>query len=364
MAKAWNYGAGPSMLPEEVMAQAQAEFCDFEGLGLGIVEMSHRSAEYIKVAEEATALLREIMDIPDNYSVLFEQGGGRGQFAAIPLNILPENGFADYFVTGHWSRSAYKECAERFGDARLHECVFKNNDGYFEVDYSKMKVTPGATYAYICLNETVNGIELFDLPDTGDVPLIVDMSSDILTRPVDVSKFGAIIFGAQKNVAPAGLTVSIVRKDLIGHARKYCPSVLDWAILDKHDSMYNTPNTFAWYMAGLAFKWIKNIGGTTALEQRNIKKSELLYGYLDSSNFYRCQVGPKDRSRVNCVFNLVNEDLNAEFLAKSREQHLIGLKGHKVLGGMRASIYNAMPVEGVEVLVKFLQAFAKEHGCH
>ena len=359
--RAWNFGAGPSMIPVEVMQKAQAEFCDFDGLGLGIVEMSHRSAEYMKVAAEAESLLREIMGVPENYSILFEQGGGRGQFAAIPLNILPEDGFADYFVTGHWSRSAYKECAERFGDARLHECVEKNSAGYYEIDYSKMKVTPGATYAYICLNETVNGIEIFDLPDTGDVPLIADMSSDILTRPVDVSRFGAIIFGAQKNVAPAGLTVSIVRKDLIGHARKYCPSVLDWAVLDKHDSMYNTPNTFSWYMAGLAFKWIKSIGGTTALEERNIAKSKLLYDYLDSSNFYRCQVAPRDRSRVNVVFNLRDESLNAEFLAKSREQHLIGLKGHKVLGGMRASIYNAMPLEGVEVLVKFLKEFADSH---
>lgn len=359
--RAWNYSAGPSMIPESVMAKAQAEFCDFEGLGIGIVEMSHRSAEYTKVATEASDLLRELMNIPDNYSILFEQGGGRGQFAAIPLNILPEDGFADYFVTGHWSRCAYKECAERFGKAVLHECVFKNNDGYYEVDHSKMQVTPGAAYAYVCLNETVNGVELFELPDTGDVPLIADMSSDILTRPVDVSKFGAIIFGAQKNVAPAGLTITIVRKDLIGKARKYCPSILDWAVLDKHDSMYNTPNTFAWYMAGLAFKWIKEIGGTEALEQRNIAKSKLLYDYLDSSDFYRCQVAPQDRSRVNCVFNLKNEDLNAEFLAKAKEQRLIGLKGHKVLGGMRASIYNAMPLEGVEVLVKFLREFADSH---
>lgn len=359
--RAWNYGAGPSMIPVEVMEKAQAEFCDFNGLGLGIVEMSHRSAEYIEVAQEAEALLREIMQIPENYSVLFEQGGGRGQFAAIPLNIMPEDGFADYFVTGHWSRSAYKECAERFGKAILHECVEKNADGYYEIDYSKMQVTPGAAYAYICINETVNGVEMFKLPETGDVPLVADMSSNILTRPIDVSRFGAIIFGAQKNIAPAGLTISIVRKDLIGRARKYCPSILDWAILDKHESMFNTPNTFAWYMAGLAFKWIKSIGGTQALEQRNIAKSDLLYKYLDESGFYRCQVGPKDRSRVNCVFNLNDESLNAEFLAKAKEQHLIGLKGHKVLGGMRASIYNAMPLEGVEVLVKFLKDFADSH---
>lgn len=350
------------MIPEEVMAKAQSEFLDFEGLGIGIVEMSHRSAEYIKVAQEAEALLREIMEIPDNYSVLFEQGGGRGQFAAIPLNLLPEDGFADYFVTGHWSRCAYKECAERYGDARLHECVFTNKDGFYEVDMSKMQVTPGATYAYVCINETVNGIELFDLPDTGDVPLIADMSSNILTRPIDVSKFGAIMFGAQKNIAPSGLTITVVRKDLLGRARKCCPSVLDWSVLDKYESMYNTPNTFSWYMAGLAFKWIKKLGGTKGLEERNIKKSDLLYSFVEQNDdFYRCQVAAKDRSRVNCVFNLRNEELNQEFLAEAKKRNLIGLKGHKVLGGMRASIYNAMPVEGVEVLVKFLQEFADAH---
>lgn len=357
----WNFSAGPSMIPPEVMTKAQQEFCDFHGMGMGVVEMSHRWPEFMAVAQEAEALLRELMNIPDNYAVLFEQGGGRGQFAAVPLNLLPEGGFADYFVTGHWSRSAYKECAERYGDARLHECVFKNAQGQYEVDYSKMQVTKGASYAYLCLNETVNGIELFKLPDTGDVPLIADMSSDILTRPIDVTKFGAIIFGAQKNVAPAGLTVTIVRKDLIGKARKCCPSILDWAVLDKYESMYNTPNTFAWYMAGLAFKWIKELGGTEELERRNIAKSNLLYDFLDHNPFYRCQVTKADRSRVNCVFNLQNEDLNAEFLAQAKARNLIGLKGHKVLGGMRASIYNAMPIEGVRDLVAFLDEFAKAH---
>lgn len=359
--RAWNYGAGPSMIPVEVMQEAQSEFCDFHGLGLGIVEMSHRSADYIKVAQEAESLLREIMEIPDNYSILFEQGGGRGQFAAVPLNLLPEDGHADYFVTGHWSRCAYKECDERYGKAILHECVSLNNDGFYEVDPSKMVVTPGSAYAYLCLNETVNGIELFDLPDTGDVPLIADLSSNILTRPIDVSKFGAIIFGAQKNVAPSGLTISIVRKDLIGHARKYCPSILDWSVLDKYESMYNTPNTFSWYMAGLAFKWIKNFGGTKALEERNIKKSTMLYDYLDQSDFYCTKIAKKDRSRVNCVFTLKDENLNTDFLNAAKKHNLIGLKGHKVLGGMRASIYNAMPVEGVEVLVAFLKEFATNH---
>ncbi|MCI6862674.1 3-phosphoserine/phosphohydroxythreonine transaminase [Anaerobiospirillum succiniciproducens] len=359
--RVWNFNPGPSTIPDSVMEKAQAEFLDYQGLGLGIVEMSHRSPEYLKVAEAAEAKLRQLMEIPDDYTVLFEQGGGRGQFAAIPLNLLPEDGFADYFVTGHWSRSAYKECAERFGDARLHECVFTNKDGYYEVDMSKMQVTKGATYAYLCLNETVNGVELFDLPDTGDVPLIADLSSNVLTRPIDVRKFGALVFGAQKNIAPAGLTVTIVRKDLLGRARKYTPSVLDWTVLDKYDSMFNTPNSFAWYMAGLAFDWIEANGGTKGMEERNIKKSSLIYDYIDESGFYRTQVAPKDRSRVNVVFNLLNEDLNAEFLAQAKERHLIGLKGHKVLGGMRASLYNAMELKGVEELHKFMREFAEAH---
>ncbi len=362
MAYAWNYGAGPCMLPVEVMETAQKEFRDFHGLGLSVIEMSHRSAEYIAVAQEAEALLREIMGIPDNYSVLFEQGGGRGQFAAIPMNVLPEDGFADYFITGHWSRSAYKECSERYGRAVAHECVVKDENGRFIIDYSKMQVTPGAAYAYACINETVNGIEMFDLPDTGEVPLIVDMSSNILTRRIDVSKFAAIIFGAQKNVAPAGLTISIVRNDLIGHARRYCPSVLDWKVLRDHDSMYNTPNTFSWYMAGLAFKWIKSIGGVAELERRNAAKAGLLYDFIDREPFYHSPIAPRDRSRVNCVFTLADESLNQEFLAQARELNLIGLKGHKVLGGMRASIYNAMPIEGVRVLIDFLEGFAKKHG--
>lgn len=361
MSQVWNYNAGPSMIPPAVMAKAQSEFCDFNGVGIGIVEMSHRSPEYTAVAKEAEALLRELMDIPDNYAVLFEQGGGRGQFAAIPLNLLPEDGHADYFVTGHWSRCAYKECSERFGKAVLHECVEKDANGQYHIDYSKMQVTPGASYAYACLNETVNGIEMFELPDTGDVPLVVDMSSNILTRRIDVTRFGAIIFGAQKNVAPAGLTVTIVRKDLLGRSRQYCPSVLDWTVLSQYDSMYNTPCTFSWYMAGLAFKWIKELGGVDELEKRNAVKAKLLYECIDRLDMYKPQVAEGSRSRVNCVFNLKDESLNQEFLAAAKAEHLIGLKGHKVLGGMRASIFNAMPLEGVQVLVDFLERFAKAH---
>lgn len=361
MRKVWNYFAGPCMLPDEVMDQAQKEFRDFNGSGMGIVEISHRSADFVAVAKESEQLLRELMHIPDNYRVLFEQGGGRGQFAAIPLNLMPEGGHADYFVTGHWSRCAYNECKDHFGTANLHECTFLNDDGLYEVDYSKMTVTKGASYAYICLNETVNGIESFTLPDTGDVPLIADMSSDILTRPVDVSKFGAIIFGLQKNVGPAGMVITIVREDLLGRARTYCPSVLNWSVLDKYESMYNTPCTFSWYMGNLNFKWIKKLGGVEELERRNIAKAELLYNCIDNNDFYVAKIAPKDRSRVNCVFTLKDESLNDEFVAKAKQKGLIGIKGHKVLGGMRASIYNAMPIEGVQALVDFMNEFAKEH---
>lgn len=361
MSKVWNYFAGPCMLPEEVMQKAQAEFTDYHGTGIGIVEMSHRSADFDKVAKDSEALLRELLNIPSNYKVLFEQGGGRGQFAAIPLNLLPEDGVADYFVTGHWSRCAYKECDEHFGKAVLHECTSLNAEGKYEVDYSKMKVTKGAAYAYLCLNETVNGIESFELPDTGDVPLVVDMSSDIMTRPIDVSKFGAIIFGVQKNVAPAGMTVTIVREDLLGKARKYTPSIMNWQTLAKFDSMFNTPCTFSWYMAKLNFEWIKSLGGVAELEKRNLEKSKMLYDYIDSSDFYISKIAPKDRSRVNCVFTLKDESLNDEFVATAKAQGLIGLKGHKVLGGMRASLYNAMPLEGVKVLISYMKEFASKH---
>lgn len=359
--RSWNFTAGPCTLPEEVMKQAQAEFMNFAGMGAGVIEISHRSPEFDALAKNSEKRLRELLEIPDNYKVIFLQSGGRGEFAAVPLNLMPEGGYADYFVTGHWSRCAYKECNERFGNAHLHECVYQDDDGIYHIDYKKMQVTAGASYAYICLNETVNGIEMRELPDTKDVPLVADMSSDILTQPIDVKKFGAIIFGVQKNVAPAGMVVAIVREDLLGHARKYCPSILDWKIMSDYDSLYNTPCVFSWYMASLVFEWIHNLGGVKELERRNIEKSSLLYDFVDHSNFYRNVIAPYDRSRVNCVFNLKDEALNAEFLKGAKERHLLGLKGHKVLGGMRASLYNAMPLEGVKVLIEYLKEFEKQH---
>jgi phosphoserine aminotransferase len=359
--RSWNFTAGPCTLPLEVMKKAQDEFLDYQGMGAGIIEISHRSPQFDAIAKESEKLLRELLDIPSNYKVIFMQSGGRGQFSAIPLNLMPEGGVADYFVTGHWSRCAYKECDERYGRAVLHECAIKDTDGKVHIDYSRMKVSEGASYAYICYNETVNGIEFDRVPDTGDVPLVADMSSDILTRKIDVSKFGAIMFGVQKNVAPAGLVVAIVRDDLIGHARKYTPSILDWKVMSDHDSLFNTPCVFSWYMAKLVFEWIKGLGGVGELEKRNIAKSKMLYDFIDSSSMYRNIIAPDSRSRVNVVFNLRDEDLNKEFLDGAAERHMIGLKGHKVLGGMRASLYNAMTIEGVKALVEYMDAFAKAH---
>ncbi len=359
--RAWNFTAGPCTLPLEVMERAQKEFLDFEGMGAGVIEISHRSPQFDKLAKDSEKLLRELLHIPANYKVIFLQSGGRGEFAAVPLNLLPEDGKADYFVTGHWSRCAAKECSERFGNAVIHECCEKGADGIWRVDYDKMKVTPGASYAYVCYNETVNGVELAKLPDTGDVPLVADMSSNILTRPIDVSRFGAIIFGVQKNVAPAGMVVAIVREDLIGHARRYCPSILDWKVMSDYDSLYNTPCVFSWYMAYLVFQWIRDLGGVEELERRNLAKSGKLYDFIDSSSFYRNVIAKQDRSRVNCVFNLADEALNAEFLKGAAERNMLGLKGHKVLGGMRASLYNAMTIEGVDALIDYLRSFEKVH---
>ncbi len=362
MKRVYNFYAGPCTLPLEVMSEAQRDFLDYADTGMGVIEISHRSNEFKHIAEESEVLLREILKIPNNYRILFEQGGGRGQFAAIPLNLMQEDGICDYFVTGHWSNCAQKECNERYGKGVVHECTFLNDNGRYEVDFSKMTVSEHSAYAYTCLNETVNGIETCgNLPETGNVPLVADMSSDILTRPIDVSKFGVIFFGLQKNVGPAGMTITIIRDDLIGHARKYTPSVLDYAILDKHGSMFNTPCTFAWYMAYLNFKWVKSIGGIEELERRNIQKSDLFYNYIDNSDFYVSKIEKNSRSRVNCVFTLKDESLNELFLKESKAKGLIGLKGHKVLGGMRASMYNAMPYEGVVALVDFMKDFASRH---
>ncbi|HEY5715484.1 MAG TPA: 3-phosphoserine/phosphohydroxythreonine transaminase [Psychromonas sp.] len=361
MSKIFNFCAGPAMLPEAVMHKAQEEFCNWQGSGVSVMEVSHRSPEYIEMAAQAEQDLRDLLAVPDNYKVLFCHGGGRGQFAAVPLNLLDDKLDADYLLTGQWSKAAV-------GEAKKHARVAETNimsataDGKISVKpCADWKVNAGAAYVHYCPNETIEGIELFDIPETGVVPLVADMSSTILSRPIDVSKFGVIYAGAQKNIGPSGLAIVIVRDDLIGKARKVIPSIFDYKIQADADSMYNTPPTYAWYLAGLVFKWLKEQGGLVEMEKKNIAKAELLYNFIDNSNFYTNNVDKSVRSRMNIPFTLADDGLNETFLSESKAAGLLTLKGHKLVGGMRASIYNAMPIEGVQALVDFMAEFAAKY---
>ncbi len=356
----FNFSAGPAMLPVEVMKQAQAEFCNWHNFGSSIMEMSHRSPQYIEVAKEAEQDLRDLMHIPDNYKVLFCHGGGRGQFSAVPLNLLGDKLYADYLVTGHWSKLASDE-AKKY--ARISEMnITTETDGKIHVlPVSDWKINKNAAYVHYCPNETIAGIEIFAIPETGDIPLVADMSSTILSRKVNVSKFGIIYASAQKNIGPSGLTVVIVRDDLLGYARKSIPSIFDYEVQANAGSMYNTPPTYAWYLAGLVFKWLKKQGGIGAIEEKNIIKANILYDFIDASTFYANNVDNSARSRMNIPFRLANDDLNGAFLSDSKAAGLLSLKGHSLGGGMRASIYNAMPIEGVQSLVEFMAAFERKY---
>lgn len=358
MSEVFNFCAGPAMLPKEVMVQAQQEFIDWNGLGRSVMELSHRSPEYMEVATAAEAKLRSLMNIPENYHVLFCHGGGRGQFSAVPFNLLPEGGTADYIVSGTWSADAAKE-AKNFGDINVIDVVNKDDQETTLLASQEWPLNPEASYVHYCPNETVNGIEMFEVPDTKGVPLVADMSSTILSREIDVSKFGVIYAGAQKNIGPSGLTIVIVRKDLAGKARLTTPSIMNYDLIARNDSMYNTPPTFAWYLAGLVFDWLEQKGGIKAIEAINAEKAVILYDYIDSSDFYQNTVAKQYRSLMNVPFWLTDESLNAEFLAQSNEVGLKALKGHRIVGGMRASIYNAMPIEGVRKLVEFMKDFEK-----
>ncbi|MGB5853659.1 MAG: 3-phosphoserine/phosphohydroxythreonine transaminase [Oceanisphaera sp.] len=360
----YNFSAGPAMLPVEVMQQAQAEFRNFNGLGVSVMELSHRSSDFIAVATQAEQDLRDLMQIPDNYKVLFLQGGGRGQFAALAFNLMGKNAKADYIVTGQWSKSAIAE-AEKVGTVRVL-------DGFGEAELTgeeqgprplakEWDLDPTAAFVHYCINETVDGVEYPFVPKTGDVPLIADMSSTILSRPIDVTQFGLIYAGAQKNIGPSGLAVVIVREDLLDQACPQTPIIMDYAALAKADSMLNTPPTYAWYLAGLVFKWLKRQGGLTVMGERNKAKADLLYNYVDASNFYRNNVHTEARSWMNIPFQLQDESLNDAFLAQAKATGLVALKGHRLVGGMRASVYNAMPIEGVQALVDFMDKFAKQH---
>lgn len=359
----YNFCAGPAMLPAEVMQQAQQEFINWQQQGCSVMEVSHRSKAFIQVAAQAEQDLRDLLNIPANYKVLFMHGGGRGQFSAVPLNLLngAKGKSADYIVSGAWSTSAVEE-AQKYGNINSQDIRFRNDDGFRSLTPpGDWQLTPGAAYVHCCPNETVDGIEFTDLPQT-NIPLVADLSSTILSRPIDISRYGVIYAGAQKNIGPSGLTVVIVREDLIPSKDAVIPSVLDYRLAAENDSMFNTPPTFAWYLAGLVFKWLKKQGGVTQMATRNQTKARLLYDYIDKSDFYSNDVAANYRSWMNVPFFLADDRLNDIFVDQAHQHGLLALKGHRMVGGMRASIYNAMPVEGVQTLVSFMQEFERVHG--
>ncbi len=361
MARVYNFSAGPSMLPESVLAKAAAEMMDYQGSGQSVMEMSHRSKVYQGIFDETEALLREVMEIPDNYKVLFLQGGASTQFAMIPLNLMTGSGKADYVVTGQFAKKAYKEAA-RFGDVKV---VASSEDKTFSYipKLDPATFTPDADYFYICMNNTIFGTVYHDLPETGNVPLVADASSCILSRPIDVSKFGILYAGAQKNMAPAGVTVVIIREDLIGKTMDKTPTMLDYAAHADAGSMYNTPPCYSIYMMKLVLEWIKNdIGGLDKMLERNEKKAALLYDYLDTSKLFKSPVAKEDRSLMNVPFVTGDADMDAKFVKEAAAAGFVNIKGHRSVGGMRASIYNAMPLEGVDKLVAFMKKFEEENG--
>lgn len=359
MARVYNFSAGPSMLPEEVLRTAAAEMLDYHGCGQSVMEMSHRSKEFDEIIKSAEALFRELMGIPDHYKVLFLQGGASTQFAAIPLNLMNGSGKADYVLTGQWASKAAKE-AERYGQVHV---VASSKDQTFSYipKLDKSAFTPDADYFYICMNNTIYGTKYHELPDTGAVPLVADVSSCFLSEPMDVTRFGVVYGGAQKNIAPAGLTVVIIREDLIGHARDITPTMLDYRTQADADSLYNTPPCYTIYICKLVLEWIKSLGGLEAMKVRNEAKAKVLYDFLDESALFRGTVVPEDRSLMNVPFVTDSDELNARFIKEATAAGLVNLKGHRSVGGMRASIYNAMPIEGVKALVAFMKKFEAEN---
>jgi phosphoserine aminotransferase len=356
----YNFSAGPAVLPHEVLKQAQDELLDWHGSGMSVMEMSHRGKEFMGIAAAAEKDLRELMNIPANYKVLFLQGGAHLQFSMIPLNLLRGKTSADYVNTGEWSKKAISE-ARKFCTVNI---AADTSDKKFTCvpAFNTWKCDPNAAYLHYTSNETIGGVEFSWVPETGNVPLVADMSSHILSRPIDVSKYGLIYAGSQKNIGPAGMCIVIVRDDLIGQIPANTPTMLDYKIHADNDSMYNTPPTFAIYMSGLVFQWLKRNGGVAAMEKTNIAKAKLLYDAIETSNgFYNCPVAKADRSRMNVPFTLKNEALDADFLKQADARGLLQLKGHRSVGGMRASIYNAMPLAGVQALVTFMNEFAQKN---
>ncbi len=360
MTRVHNFSAGPAALPEPVLQQAAAEMLDWHGSGMGVMEMSHRGPEFMSIAAEAEALLRELLAVPAPYKVLFMQGGALAENAIVPMNMLRGKAGADFIDTGIWSQKSIAEAA-RYGRAKV--AASSADNGYTRIpERSAWQLDPDAAYVQICTNETIGGVQFHDIPDVGTVPLVADMSSDILSRPLDVSRFGLIFAGAQKNIGPSGLTLVIVREDLLGQALPCTPTAFDYKTVADNGSMYNTPPTYAIYIAGLVFKWLKAQGGLPAIERHNAAKAALLYDHLDSTAFFRVPVARECRSRMNVPFFLHDSRLEGEFLKGAEARGLVQLKGHRSVGGLRASLYNAMPLAGVQALVDYLKDFEARHG--
>jgi phosphoserine aminotransferase len=360
MRRVFNFSAGPAALPETVLRQAAEEMLDWHGSGMSVMEMSHRGKEFISIAAEAESLLRELLAVPANYKVLFMQGGAIGENAIVPMNLLRGKASIDFVDTGEWSKKSIKE-AKKY--AAVNVAASAADAGYTTIPpRATWKLDPNAAYVHICSNETIGGVEYHFTPEVGDVPLVADMSSNILSRPIDVAKYGLIYGGAQKNIGPAGLTIVIVRDDLIGHALPITPSAFDFKTVADNESMYNTPPTYAIYIAGLVFQWIKARGGLEAMEAHNRAKAAVLYDYLATTDFYRSPVAADCRSLMNVPFKLKDESLDGAFLKGAEARGMVQLKGHRSVGGMRASIYNAMPIEGVQALVAWMKEFEASHG--
>ncbi len=360
MGKVFNFSAGPAVLPQPVLERARDEMLDWHGSGMSVMEMSHRGKEFIAIHAHAEAGLRDLLQVPANYKVLFLQGGAIAENAIVPMNLLRGRSVADYVNTGEWSKKSIKE-AKKYCSVNVAASSEDRNFSYIPRQET-WQLSADAAYVHICSNETIGGVEYHWLPDTGNVPLVADMSSNILSRPIDVSRYGLIYAGAQKNIGPAGLTIVIVREDLIGQALPITPSAFDYKQQAESDSMLNTPPTYAVYIAGLVFDWLKQQGGLAAMEQRNIAKARMLYDFLDGSGFFTSPVDQPDRSRMNVPFKLREESLDKAFLDGAQQRGMLQLKGHRAVGGMRASLYNAMPLEGVETLVGYLREFEGKHG--
>jgi phosphoserine aminotransferase len=360
MTRVFNFSAGPAALPESVLRQAADEMLDWHGSGMSVMEMSHRGKEFISIHAQCESLLRELLGVPANYKVLFMQGGAIGENAIVPMNMLRGKTGADYINTGEWSKKSIKEAAKY---CKVNVAATSEGNNFTGVPpRESWKLDPNAAYVHICANETIGGVEYHFTPDVGEVPLVADMSSNIMSRPVDVARYGLIYGGAQKNIGPAGATIVIVRDDLIGHALPICPSAFDYKQQADNDSMYNTPSTYTIYIAGLVFQWIKAQGGLAAMEVHNRKKAAILYDYLDQTTFYSNPIARSDRSLMNVPFKLHDEKLDEAFLKGAQARSMVQLKGHRSVGGMRASMYNAMPIEGVQTLVAYMKEFEASHG--